>query len=293
MENSESKQTLTCGVTGSRGYVGSVLVAVLRNAGARVIELTRRPEMGNAEARRFQFGESTPLESLRGIDLLIHCAYDFTAFGWKQIHAVNVGGTEKLFADAARSGVKRFVLISSISAFEGCRSQYGKAKLEMENIARRYNAIVVRPGLVYGAELGGMMGSLDKLAGLVITPMLGSGRVAQYTAHEEDISKLILYLAGNENYAASGPITAANESPQTLRQIMTMLAKSRGKKARFVSVPPVLVGLGLRMLEGIGLRPRMRSDSLVSLLNQNPRPDFSSLRATGISFRPLAFPARQ
>ena len=73
---------------------------------------------------------------------------------------VNVAGTEKLLAAARRDGISKIVVISSISAFEGCKSVYGKAKLAIEKLAIDFGAIVVRPGLVFSENGGAMFGSL-------------------------------------------------------------------------------------------------------------------------------------
>jgi hypothetical protein len=58
------------------------------------------------------------------------------------------------------AGVRRLVFISTISAFDGCRSFYGKGKLEVERITHSLGGWVIRPGLLYGEKPGGMLGRL-------------------------------------------------------------------------------------------------------------------------------------
>lgn len=133
MQNSSNQRT--CLITGSRGYLGSCIKDKFLQEGWNVVELIRNPD---AEAIRsgkgisFRLGEDISLQQLRGADALVHCAYDFSLRDWDKIHSINVLGTEKLFSAARLAGVGKRVLISSMSAFEGCQSLYGKAKLETE-----------------------------------------------------------------------------------------------------------------------------------------------------------------
>src|SRR5207245_9025857 len=117
--------------------------------------LTRNPPSGSS-AIRFRLGEDVAASELKGAKALIHCAYDFKQVPWPAIHAVNVAGSEKLLRAAREAKVERIVYISSISAFEGCRSLYGKAKLEIEKTAHALGATVVRPGLIWGDPPGAM-----------------------------------------------------------------------------------------------------------------------------------------
>ncbi|MGA8922036.1 MAG: hypothetical protein WB682_02740, partial [Candidatus Dormiibacterota bacterium] len=63
------------------------------------------------------------------------------------------------------------------------------------------------------------------------------------------------------------------------------LALRQGTRPRFVSVPWRAVWLGLKGAETVGLRPSYRSDSVVSLVHQDPNPDFTSLGELGVSVR--------
>jgi len=93
--------------------------------------------------------------------------------------------------------VDKIIFLSSISAFEGCRSLYGKAKLEIEKVAADLGATIIRPGLVYGSERpGGMYGSLQRVvARFPIMPLIGSGKHLQYLVHEDDLCELLLGFA--------------------------------------------------------------------------------------------------
>ena len=145
----------TVGVTGANGYVGSQLRDCFSHQGWTVYSLVR--ERSGAQPHPdavipFSLDEGVDPGRLRGIDVLVHCAYDFRTTRWEEIHRTNVMGSIRLFEEARKAGVKRIVLISTMSAFEGCASMYGRAKLEIERTARGDDVAIVRPA---GLRAGG------------------------------------------------------------------------------------------------------------------------------------------
>ena len=218
----------------------------------------------------------------------MHCAYDFQPLGWKEIHAVNVDGTRKLFRAARAAGIAKIVCLSSISAFDGCRSLYGRAKLEIEKIALDSGALVIRPGLVYGSEPGGMFGKLvAQVRKSSVIPLIGDGSQIQFLVHNEDLAGFIEKVAAGKIEIAPRVLSAAHEQPWTFRELLSEIARGLDKKVKFVPLPWRLVWTGLKTAEACGLRLNFRSDSLVSLMYQNPGLDFSSNAAAGLVCRPF------
>ena len=282
-----------CAITGSNGYVGGCLKSYFAGHGWEILELVRRPRSG-ARAASFQLGEDISPAALAGADALVHCAYDFKPLKWAEIHAVNVAGTEKLFRAARAAGVKKIIYISSISAYEGCRSLYGKAKLEIEKIALDHGALVIRPGLVYGRGPGGMFGKLSQqVQKSAVIPMIGDGSQIQYLVHQEDLAGFIARYAAGEIQIPARILTAAHEQPWPFKKLLLEIARGQNKKVTFVPLPWRLVWLGLKSAETCGLRLNFRSDSLVSLMFQNPRPDFSPNAAVGLVCRPFEIQSLQ
>jgi len=148
-----------CLVTGAGGYLGGCVKRALEQRGWRVTGLTRQPAPGVSDVQ-FQLGGEVSPADLAGAQALVHCAYDFKQVSWAGIHATNVAGSEKLLRAARQAKIGPVVYISSISAYEGCRSLYGKAKLAIEKVADALGAVVIRPGLIYGDRPAGMFGRL-------------------------------------------------------------------------------------------------------------------------------------
>jgi nucleoside-diphosphate-sugar epimerase len=277
----------TCLVTGASGYLGSRVKAALEGQGWRVVALTRAPAQGSA-ALRFQLDAAVAPESLAGAEALVHSAYDFTPLSWDALRRVNVEGSERLFRAARQAGVKRVIYISSISAFEGCRSLYGRAKLETEALARVQGAAIIRPGLIWGDSPGGMFGRLvAQVEQARVLPLIGGGGQLQHLVHEQDLSRQICGWAAGTLTAPANPVTLAHEQPWPFRQILEAIARSRGKRLTFVPVPWRGVWMALKLAEALGRPLRFRSDSLLSLMYQNPSPSFAAQQALGIRCRPF------
>lgn len=271
--------------------MGSSLASWLRERGHVVYELRHHvaPDQRQAFVRPYSLADGPRAEDLAGVDALVHCAYDFRWTEWRDIERVNVQGSVRLFEAARAAGVRRLVFVSTVSAFPGCRSHYGRAKLAVEGAVARLGGIVVRPGLVWGGATGGMMGRLRaSLMRSRISPIIGRGKEIFYLVHVDDLCRLIEEVAHRDPAGMpQGPVVAAAETGMPFIDILRMLAQSTGREVRFVPVPWRAVWLALRLAERLGLRLAFRSDSVLGLVYPTPPHDFGPARAYGIDFRPF------
>jgi nucleoside-diphosphate-sugar epimerase len=277
----------TVAITGAHGWLGSCLVRHFRAAGWKTCGLVRRPrDEGEAP---FALGDEIPPGALEGARALVHAAYDFAPRTWPELERVNVRGSEKLFRAATAAGVEKIVFISTMSAFPAARSLYGRAKLAIEQIAAEHGALIARPGLITGDAEGGMMGNLRRqVRGARLLPLI-AGNAELYLIHEADLSELIVRYCNGAFPAPREPIVAAHPEAWTFRRILEALAAREGRRPVFVPIPWRGVWLGLRVAEALGLRLNFRSDSVLSLANQDRAPDFSTHRA--LAFEPRRFQA--
>jgi nucleoside-diphosphate-sugar epimerase len=274
-----------CAITGGNGYVGGCIKKFLAARDWEIFELTRRPKPG-ARAFQFQLGDDLSPDMLSGVTAFVHCAYDFDPLSWDDIVAVNVEGSRRVLETVRAANVPKIICLSSISAFDGCRSLYGKAKLEIEKIALANGGLVIRPGLVYGGAAGGMFGKLsEKLKKSAVVPMVGSGSQVQYLVHNEDLSVFIEKFASGNVEIPPRILTAANEKPWPFKQLVIEIARANGKKPTLIPVTWRLVWLVLKTAEACGLKLNFRSDNLVSFIYQNCAPDFSANAQFGLVCR--------
>jgi nucleoside-diphosphate-sugar epimerase len=280
-------ETKICVLTGANGFVGSRLARYLERGGWRVVAWTRQPAPGS-DAAAFRLGEEVDPGLLQGAHALVHCAYDFGPRRWEDIAAINVAGSRKLLEAARKAGVESVVFISSLSAFAGCRSLYGQAKLEIESTAHSLGAFLIRPGLVYSDNPGGMFGRLvEQVRNSRFLPVIWGGEQIQYLLHDEDLGNLVLACLAGRLPRPAEPLTIAHEHGWELQAILGQIAQALGKRVSFVPVPWPCVWLALKSLELAGVQTRFRSDSLISMVYQNPCPAFASPQALGFECRPF------
>jgi nucleoside-diphosphate-sugar epimerase len=281
-------KNLVCAITGASGYVGS-RVAQRLGQDARVVALTRKPA-GDADISwsLTSTDDIAPLFRQQRVSVLIHAAWDFSAVTSQEIQRVNVEGSIRLLRMAKAAGVSRIVFISTISAFAGARSLYGKAKLQVESAAAELGGIVLRPGLVFGDSPGGVFGSIRKqVQHQKFIPLIGNGKSPQFLVPEETLAGVVAdAVAGRFDRAGGQPITVANPHPWPFRDIVRNLARAQGRKVTLIPLPWPLLYAGLRAGEIVGRKMPFRSDSVISFVYQDPAPDFSQLDALGITVPP-------
>jgi nucleoside-diphosphate-sugar epimerase len=273
-------------VTGANGYLGGRIVAHLRAGGADAVGLVRRPDPDDGRQRRYALNQPLDPGVLDGIEWVVHAAYDLSRRE-EDIRAVNfLGSLPLLDGVAAQAG--RVLLISSLSAFEGTRSQYGRTKLELERAVLERGGIVLRPGLVFGVGAGGLFGAMvAALSARAVAPLIDGGWHRQFVTHDEHLCELVGELVAGRA-RADGPLLAAHEVPTTLRAIASQVAGARGRRLKTVTIPSALADLGLRSAELGGLALPFRSDSLRSLRYPIPLDQLSALARGPISFPPLS-----
>jgi nucleoside-diphosphate-sugar epimerase len=279
-------KTLRIAITGAGGYLGNCLCRYFKERGASVFQLTGNARNVDPSLPSSQFSLSSGVaESFfadNRIDSLVHAAYDFNPRSREAIWKSNVQGSVNLFKQARAESVERVVFISSMSAFAGCRSLYGQAKLEIEKALGATNqGFSVRPGLIYStplSESGGMIGSLlSSISRGSVVPLIGNGEQELYLTHENDLARFIELLLQESNAGQDKPLIAANPRPYTLRMIIKLLAETvSNKKVKLIPVPWRQARTILRLLESAGVNMRFRSDSVLSLAYQDKQPDFSA-----------------
>jgi nucleoside-diphosphate-sugar epimerase len=252
-------------VTGAYGYLGSLIRARLDAAGWTTTALVRTPRSGDA-AVPWSLDAPPPESALASCDALVHCAYDFEPRSGEEVWAVNVAGSARLIEAAARAGVPRVLVVSSMSAYEGTEQIYGRAKLAIEQATLETGGIAIRPGLVWGDDARGMVGTLRSLARLPVLPDFGPS-ARQFPVHEDDLADAVAEILGAPGWTPE-VFGIAQPRPVDFRTVLLAMADCGGR--RFVRVPWRAVYGVLALAEKLRLSP-VRADSILGLVR--PAPD--------------------
>lgn len=275
---------MRCGVTGATGWLGEGIVAALQARGDEVVRFVRRP--AHPGDRVFELGMQASAIELGGLDALVHCAHDFAENRPGPAWALNARGGAALLHAAAERGIARVVFISTVAAFEGAASNYGRGKIHVEGVARETGAAVLRPGLLWSERPRGLIAALTRLARLPLVPVFDGGNQTLVTAHVGDVIAAVLALIDDPARWPLAPVVAAHPQPIAIRDLVRALAPPH-HSPHIVSVPSRLGLAGLAATEALGLHLPFRRDSLVSLLAPPRDLDFSHALALRLAFRPF------
>ena len=179
-------------LTGASGFVGRAALRRLQGDGADVVALVRAPVTDLARSTRTicigtrwdatDFGVALAhVATVVHLAARVHVMRDTVSDPLAAFRMVNVAATLNLARQAAASGVKRFVFVSSVkvngeytppgSAFSETdasapQDAYGRSKYEAESGLRQLGAdtgmeiVIIRPPLVYGAGVKGNFAAL-------------------------------------------------------------------------------------------------------------------------------------
>jgi nucleoside-diphosphate-sugar epimerase len=265
-------------VTGSTGFIGSHLTALLRAHGWRVRGLVRPgrdPARLHAAGAEAVFGTLEDLPALTracaGCDVVFHVAAALGPNADAQaLFRVNVGGTENVLRAAATAGVGRVVFTSSVAVYgeaapEGADEDtppnpsgpYGESKVRAEALCLRYMAehglpvVILRPCFVYGPGDPYFLPTAISILRGGWFPVVDGGRLPVDLVHVEDVANAHL-LAATAPQAAGRAYNITDGRRRTLRELLELGARALGVRVRLVSVPRFLVRPGAVVLRALG-----------------------------------------
>ena len=262
-------------ITGATGLLGSHIAEQLRAAGQPVRGLVRAESdtafldgLGVEKALGDVTDPASLAEAMRGVHTVYHAAAQVGDWGkWSRFVAVTIQGTINMLEAARRAGVRRFLHISSISAYghpdgEGLVldetaplgvhlhkwSYYSRAKVAAEKLAWEAHKkgdvpiTVVKPSWLYGPRDRASMPRMIRAIRAGKAKLLGDGA-----------NRLNLTYAGNE---AEGCILAATnqkalgQSYNLSNDGVITQAEYVNAIARCVGAPPVTRHVPYRVAYG-------------------------------------------
>lgn len=252
-------------LTGATGFIGSALMRRLVQNGWNVRAAVRRANGSSTEVVVGDIDSRTDWsKALQGCRTVVHLAArvhvmrDEAADPLAEFRKVNVEGTLKLARQAAAAGVRRFVFLSTIKV-NGESSQpgqpfrpddtpapedaYGISKLEAELELQKICAdtgmefVVIRPPLVYGPGVRGNFRTLLRWVQRGIPLPLGAVDNRRSLMALENLVDLIAVCLTHPA-AANQVFLAADGEDVSTTELLRKIARSCGRSARLLPVPP-------------------------------------------------------
>jgi nucleoside-diphosphate-sugar epimerase len=252
-------------ITGINGYLGTELRNFLKDE-FEILGLSSHPKSNEV---LFDIYTSAAPKVITA-DILIHLGW-LASDGTETINNLNLESSRKLFENAIKSGVKKTIFISSMSSYKEAKSNYGKTKYKVEQLANQLGVLVVRPGLIISdINPGGTYLQLIKqVKNRLIVPIISGGNQLQYTI---DLKQLVSFLKRicleqSQFHASQNPYLVCNLPPATMKELIISI--NQGKKPLFLNIPYFIPFLLIRLIEVCGIKIKPSSDSLKGMYYYN------------------------
>jgi nucleoside-diphosphate-sugar epimerase len=228
--------------------------------------------------------EAARLALVDGADVVFHVAGLVAARAGAGFLKVNRDGAAALAAAAARAGVGRFVLVSSLAVTgpsrpgrpvdegsgSGPLTAYGRSKRAGEEAVRAAGApfTILRPPAVYGPRDRAFL-TLFRTAARGVVPLLGEGGQELTLVHAADLARALVAAATSPS-TPGGTYHSGNAEPVTQRALAGAVGRAVGRSVRCVRLPGplvrILLGAAGAASRALGRPPLLDGDKANELL---------------------------
>lgn len=266
-------------VTGATGYTGKYITRLLLGQGRRVKSLTghlnrQNPFDGRVEMIPYNFDAPQALAaSLEGATTLYNTCWVRFSHGGSTFDTA-VRNTQVLLQAAKAAGVKKIVHVSIANPDTQSPLPYyrGKAVLEAAVMTSGLDYAILRPTVIFGTEdilINNIAWLLRKFP---VFPIAGTGTYRIQPIFAEDMASLAVRAGqGGTNTV----LDAVGPEVFTFEELVRLLAKIVGSRARIVHVPPAVLLAASKLvgsLVGDVLLTREEIDGLMAGLLVSARP---------------------
>ena len=266
-------------VTGSTGFIGQALITQLDIHSFKPLASVRKQtSLFSSHIKQMAGGDILPntawKEALSNIDIVIHLAArvhvmnDTNTNPLAEFRKVNTEGTLNLARQAADSGVKRFIFLSSIkvngevtdlnSPFLSKDTYvpsdpYGLSKYEAEQGLKKFaketgmEVVIIRPPLVYGPNVKANFLSMMKWLYKEVPLPLGSIHNKRSLVALENLIDLIIACI-NHPAAANQTFLVSDDEDLSTTDLLQRMTKALGKPSRLLPIPSNIITLGATLL---------------------------------------------
>jgi nucleoside-diphosphate-sugar epimerase len=250
---------MTILVTGASGFLGRHLVdsLLLREYAVRTLSRSHAGLPLHVQHIQGDIKDLTLLEAaMSGVDTVYHAAAMVAGSGSDtQMWDTNVNGTRSVAQACIRAGVRRLVLVSSITVYKaplpdlvsesaplGGGTTYGRSKAVAETVATdicrgRLELVIARPCQVFGTmDRTGFTKKLLRLVKSPLLPVAGLKGLGFSLIHVSDVVDGL--CAAGECKGIDGVIVnLASMQKTSLLELASIYCRLVGKKSRGTKIP--------------------------------------------------------
>jgi nucleoside-diphosphate-sugar epimerase len=224
------------------------------------------------------------IHALQGVTCVIHCAARVHVMNEQATHPldlfrqVNTAGTLNFARQAAASGVRRFVFVSSLKvngeitapgqpftarSTPSPQDPYGISKWEAEEGLRALaketgmEVVIVRPPLVYGPAVKANFASLIRVVRRGIPLPLGAVTANRRSLVALDNLVDLLVTCTKHPAASQQTFLVSDGEDLSTTDLLRRVGQAVGRPARLLPVPPALLALGAKLMGKGALSQRL------------------------------------
>jgi len=267
-------------VTGGSGFLGINLVRHLLEKGYEisVIDLSSFTYEDCRTKIRVIDGDIRDMEKVReamtDVDLVVHCAAALPLYNEDDIFSTDMEGTRNVISTAHRSGVKRFVHISSTAVYGipdthpiyeehpvAGVGPYGKAKIQAEEVClefrnRGMTVPILRPKSFVGPERLGVFAMFYDWAYTGHHfPVLGKGNNPYQLMDVADLCEAVYLCLTLSAERVNDIFNVGAREFTTLKEDFQAVLDEAGHGKRMISIPVKPAIALLKLLEKMGISP--------------------------------------
>lgn len=293
----EPVQQQTFYVTGGAGFLGINLIRFLLNKKQKVISLDIEP-FNYADTSEDLIviqgsilDKDTLRETMKGADIVVHCAAALPLYTPEQIRETNHTGTKNVLEVAQELGIPRVVHISSTAVYgipdhhplletdpmHGV-GPYGESKVEAEHECEEYRKKgmcipIIRPKSFIGPERLGVFALLyDWAKDGKGFPILGNGKTLYQLLDVEDLCEAIWLVSIGDAEKVNDTFNIGAKEFGTMKDDFQVVLDEAGFGKKIVPLPAGPFIVILKALEALKLSPLYKwvyetasKDSFVSI----------------------------
>ena len=266
-------------VTGSSGYVGSVIVNKLLDSNKKVIAVDSSHRKTNFKQEfkniNLDITNYSSLENIfisNPIECIYHCAAQLTYSrkNAEYFRKVNIEATDFLSNLAVKYNVRNFIYISSNCVYGKLNSlevpenyplnpfeEYGYSKMKSEQILlskkENLNVIIFRPPTIIGeGRLGILSVVFDFIKNNKKLFLVGKGTNKYQFVYGDDLASACVAAS---SYNKTNIFNIGSPHPCSLHETFEFLIKKASSKSKIYSLPSCIILPFMKLFFQIGLSP--------------------------------------